>query len=282
MHYQIQRLLSTSHPLRVCSTLHASRAHSASAITNANDEYPDGWHAARSYKQIPGPNRFELVRLFMPGGSLHGCGALQMQRYLHDQYGPIAKIPGMLGQRDAVLTFVPEHCEHVFRNEGIYPMRRNVDSYEYYRKKVRPDKFNGLGGLVSDCGEEWLKLRMAANPVMLSPKTARSYMSGLDRISCEFVTRIGELRNEQTGEMPVDFDREIALWALESVGYIGLDRRLGVMKSDRSAEADKLIVVWIIVGCVVLQKCVTYDSRHWQTFFVWRSIWKQSRPYGVM
>lgn len=247
MRYSIQSIVSSSHSLRTCSTPRSFRAYSANAAThNANDEYPEGWEAARPYEEIPGPNRFDLVRWFMPGGTLHGCGALELQHFLHNKYGPIAKFPGMLGQRNAVFTFVPEHFEYVFRNEGIWPMRRNIDTFEYYRKKVRPEKFNGLGGLVSDSGDEWLKLRMAANPVMLSPKTVRSYMSGLDQISRDFVSRIGELRKKQTGEMPVDFDNEISLWALESVGYIGLDRRLGVMTSERSAEADTLIEVRII------------------------------------
>lgn len=62
------------------------------------------------------------------------------------QYGEIFKMIGMFGKPDNVLVFDPKDFETIYRTEGVWPVRRGLDTVEHYRRKVRPDIFGG-GGL---------------------------------------------------------------------------------------------------------------------------------------
>lgn len=243
-----------------------SSAADAPSTPAVSSEYPDGWDSARPYSAIPGPNRVDYLRWFMPGGALYQSDALQIQRFLHDRFGQLARLPGFFGQRDAVYTFDPQHFETIFRTEGAWPMRRNLDTLRHYRD-LRPDVFKGMAGLVSEHGPKWQKLRSAVTPVVMSTPITRAYMPKVDQVSREFVARIGE--------MPADFNNELGLWAMESIGVIALDRRFGAMTERRSAEADALISVGL-VDCTlfVVGREGSYVSRQSELFSGWPSSWK--------
>lgn len=145
-----------------------------------------------------------------------------------------------MGKPTMVMSFDADHFEPVYRTEGATPFRRSLEAFCYYRQKVRPEVFNGLGGLVSDQGETWHKLRSAVSPIMLPLRVARSYVPDVDTVSRDFVRRLHRLRDEN-GELPATFGRELNLWAMESIGLIAMDRRLGVLDNDRDADADLLI-----------------------------------------
>lgn len=67
---------------------------------------------------------------------------------LHQEYGDIVKIGGMLGRRGQLFIYDPNDFEKVFRNEGKWPLRWGLDSFEYYRQNYRPELFGNTGGLV--------------------------------------------------------------------------------------------------------------------------------------
>lgn len=144
-----------------------------------------------------------------------------------------------------VFTFDPALYEQIFREEGIWPIRRGVDTFDYYRKKVRPDVFKDLGGLISDQGETWHKLRTKVNPVMLQTRTVKSYVQPVDAVARDFVHKIGLMRDENN-EMPSNFGTELGGWSFESIGVIALDRRLGALEFKRDPETEKMIQVFIL------------------------------------
>lgn len=162
------------------------------------------------------------------------------QKRLYEKYGPLVRLPGMLGKENMVFSFDPSHFEPVYRTEGIWPSRRGLASFVYYRTVLRPEIFKGMGGLVNDQGEPWHKLRSAVNPVMMAPRVARNYVPVVDEVSRDFLRKVHLLR-DANDELPATFGNELNLWALESIGTIALDRRLGVMSFERDADADLLI-----------------------------------------
>lgn len=163
-----------------------------------------------------------------------------MHRALRDNYGEIVKIPGLLGRGDTLITFNPKMFEKVFRTEGPYPNRRGIETFTYYRKKVRPEVFGETGGLISEKGEQWLNARSKINPVMLQPKTVKMYVEKVDNVAQDFLSKVRVLRNDKTLEMPNDFGNELNKWALESIGVIALDDRLGVLNED-SEDGRRII-----------------------------------------
>lgn len=151
---------------------------------------------------------------------------------IRDEYGPIARMPGTLRRRDVVFSFDPKDYERVYRTEGHWPLRRSgFETLAYYRKYVRPDIFKNVGGLATDQGEPWAATRFKANPVMLKPAIVKSYIPQVDAITREFVAQMREARDAKN-ELPATFGQELNKWALESIGFIALDKRLGVLATD--------------------------------------------------
>ena len=50
---------------------------------------------------------------------------------------------------------------------------------------------------------------------------------------------------DNNNELPADFGNEINKWALETMGVIALDTRLGVLYEDNKGDAAKIIQVLI-------------------------------------
>nr|XP_019551561.3 cytochrome P450 CYP12A2-like isoform X1 [Aedes albopictus] len=163
-----------------------------------------------------------------------------MHRLFREDYGELVRMPGFLGRNDVLLSFRPDDYETLFRNEGQWPIRRGIDTFTYYRQKVRPDVFKGLGGLVTEQGENWQTFRTAVNPVMLQPKIVKLYVDKLDAVAQEFMKIMVRIRDDKN-ELPGDFSQWLNRWALETMGVLALDTRLGVLDDSESEEA-KLIV----------------------------------------
>ncbi|XP_055598863.1 cytochrome P450 CYP12A2-like [Uranotaenia lowii] len=182
-----------------------------------------------------------MLRNFAPGGRYYNKTMPDMIQALRDDYGDLYRLPGLFGRLDMVASFRPDDYQKVLRTEGQWPVRRGLDSLEYYRKKVRPDVFKGMG-LVTEQGEEWQHFRSIVNPAMLQPKTVQLYVDKLDEVAQDFMKIIPSLRDSKN-EMPADFNEWINRWALEMMGVLALDTRLGVLEDDQSAEAKEMITL---------------------------------------
>lgn len=168
-----------------------------------------------------------------------------MHRAMRNDFGDIVRIPGLMGRADTLITFKPCIFEKVFRTEGSYPGRRGLETFIYYRKKVRPEVFGDTGGLLTERGEKWLDVRSKVNPVMLQPKTVKMYIEKVDQVATEFLSKVKLIRNKETLEMTDNFGHELNCWALESIGVIALDERLGVMYNSQHKQGQTIINVSI-------------------------------------
>lgn len=152
------------------------------------------------------------------------------------------KFPGMLGQSDTLMSFDPKAYEMVYRTETTWPVRRALEIFNLYRKKLRPDVFGETSGLIFDQGETWYKMRQTVNPVMLKPNAVNSYVPLVDDVTKDFVGKMKGML-DRNSETPSDFLNEMALWAVESIGAIALDRRFGAFDESRSDDANMFIKV---------------------------------------
>lgn len=158
---------------------------------------------------------------------------------MQNEYGSLFKIKGMFGRRDMLISYDPHDFERVYRTEGLWPLRRGNETFAYYRKKVRPDLFRRMGGLLSEHGEKWAEMRSKVNPVMLQPKTVKMYIPTIDAVASDFLTFMAAKR-DANNEVPASFGADLNKWALESIGVIALNQRLGVL-SGHSPRADLLM-----------------------------------------
>ncbi|KFB35467.1 cytochrome P450 CYP12F4 [Anopheles sinensis] len=209
------------------------------AASDAIEQDPE-WDNALPYESIPSPSLFGFLKEFGPFGKYKNATLYDINLRMRELYGPIIRMKGQFGREDIVLTFNPEDFEKVFRSEGVWPRRTGMDAFVYYRKNVRPELFKGYGGLLAEQGEDWHKMRTIVNPIMLQPKIIKLYIDKVDEVAREFMSIINELRDDKC-ELPADFNEWLNRWALETMGVLVLDTRLGVLNKQQTPEVSKLI-----------------------------------------
>ncbi|XP_055693247.1 probable cytochrome P450 12b2, mitochondrial [Lutzomyia longipalpis] len=222
-----------------CFTAQAKRA----TATEFDDEaIQESWKAAKPYESIPGPTTYGLIRGFLAGGQYSGVPMSEVHKSMRNHYGPIYRLKGTFGKRDIVAVFDPKDFEVVYRTEGTFPIRRGLDSLTYYRKEYRKDKYPISLGLVSEQGQGWWDLRHKVNGVMMKPQVTKGYTSAVDEVSSDFVKKLHTLRDANL-ETPANFLLHLNLWALESIAYITMNMRLGLLGEKPDESVDKLMVV---------------------------------------
>lgn len=168
---------------------------------------------------------------------------MEFNQKLSEEYGGILRLPGVLGNEPIIMVTDPNDFETVFRTEGIWPHRRGIATFNHYRKHIRPDVFKNMGGLISESGEAWGKMRSVVSPIMLKPTIVNAYTPVVDEIAIEFCDRIKNLRDKNM-ELPAKFLYELNKWSLESIASIAVNQRLHILdgrKNDESSPASQLI-----------------------------------------
>lgn len=219
-----------------------------STVTAVNEDVREDtastdWEQARPYSAIPGPTPLPILgnaHHFMPPfGKYNGINLADVMKSFNVEYGPVAKLGGLPGRADFIIISEPHLIEQVLRTEGVWPMRKGADSLEYYFRNIRK---NYRVSLASSQGQEWQEFRTAVNQVMMKPQNTKQYVEPIDRVSQEFVDRIRAMR-DGNNELPDQFFDEISKWALESITYVALDTKLGLLRGDLdpNSESYKMI-----------------------------------------
>lgn len=183
----------------------------------------------------------------MPGGNLHGIEGVEGTMKLYELYGPIVRFDSMLGKEPMILLTDPECSAHILRSENWLPVRPGFMSLEYYRKVYKKNKgdTSKATGLITDHGDVWKEFRSTVNPVMLQPKTIKQYATVLDEVAQDMIKRMKDNRDEKN-MITKDFDKEMNLWALESIGTVALGCRLNCFDPNLPAESPE----WELIQCV--------------------------------
>ncbi|XP_026761747.2 cytochrome P450 CYP12A2-like isoform X2 [Galleria mellonella] len=190
----------------------------------------------KSFKSIPGLSSIPVL------GSLHHflpvIGTIGIQKnffnmlgVLHEKYGSIVKMEGILARANMVILYKPEHFDQVYRAEDTNPLRPGFDSLVYYRTVLRKSTYNGVYGLTTAQDEKWRHFRTKVNPALLKPKLVKLYAPALDEIAKEMVDRLIKL-NGKGDYLQKNLDLEMTKWALESIALVGLGNRLGCMEDN--------------------------------------------------
>ncbi|KAF4531646.1 hypothetical protein B566_EDAN006577 [Ephemera danica] len=238
----------------------------------------------KPYSEVPGPKPLPIIGntwRFLPViGTFKVDNYMQWASGLRDTYGEVTKITDIHGRRDIVFLFSPQDIEHVFRNEGQWPLRLTFDSFTYFRSEIRNDFFGNHLGLVFENGEKWQQARTAVNQPMMQPRMAKLFVPKIDQVAIDLIKRMASLRDEQN-EMPVNFKNELHKWALESISLVALDTRLGCLEPYLAPDSDPQRMINItqeIFNCTFeLDLKVPY----WKYFSTptWRTFVKSSQEF---
>lgn len=215
-------------------------------MDDESDIKPEGWNEAKTFSEVPGPKSFPILgnmwRFFPVIGEFYNLQLVDLHRRFKEQYGDIAYLGGIYGKRPMLFVYDPDNIEKVLRNEGPWPLRFGLPSFVYYRTHTRKDVFQGVGGVLSVQGEEWFNFRSIVNKILMQPRTAELYVQSMDAVANNFLDNIRYFINKNS-EMPESFQNEIYKWALESMGVIAYNKRIGCLDrdQDKSALGQKLI-----------------------------------------
>ncbi|KAG0710614.1 putative cytochrome P450 49a1 [Chionoecetes opilio] len=161
------------------------------------------------------------------------------------RYGPIVRLvnPGLA----PIVGFTSaEDCEKLNRITMEQPVRMPLASLKYLRDNWTDDFFEKRGGILVENGDEWWRVRSRVQTTLMKPMVVGEYVAEMDDVALTFVDRIQELQDKH-GEMPENFQEELYKWALESVGVVALDRRLGCLGAPegslKARQGEELINV---------------------------------------
>ncbi|XP_042881564.1 probable cytochrome P450 301a1, mitochondrial isoform X2 [Penaeus japonicus] len=199
---------------------------------------------ARPTSEIPGPKAYPLVgsmpKLIKYSNSKNDIHKMYLK--LHDDYGPIFRmiVPGM--QPISVVSD-PDDFETLLRSTMHNPLRMPLSCLKAVREE---SSFYEEGmGIMIENGDEWWRVRSKVQTPMMKPKLVGTYLQQMDQVSIEFTDRIAQLQADH-GEMPDNFLFEMNKWALESVGLVALNRRLGCFRDDLAEDSESLRLIRVI------------------------------------
>lgn len=110
-----------------------------------------------------------------------------MSSELQKDYGDILKLPALLKDYEMIMLFNANHVETIFRTEGIWPRRIELETLTRYRRVYRKDFYKDNAGLIIEAGEKWREFRSKVNPIMMMPKTVKRYIEPIDEVAIDFV-----------------------------------------------------------------------------------------------
>lgn len=195
----------------------------------------------KPFTKLPKLTSSNFEKRFAKGGDFFNLHTTDVFKRLQLEYGDIFMKEGSAGNKDVLVIFKPEDFVTVFRNEGLWPFRDGLNCLAHHRKVCRPDLYGKDGGLAVAQYEAWHRVRSAVNPAMLNPNGVKVYIPAIDQVAKEFVGLIRQKRDAKSLEVGEDFYMNIKQWTLESVGFIGLNTRLGCLEDNKHPEAEILI-----------------------------------------
>ncbi|KAK2580062.1 hypothetical protein KPH14_012346 [Odynerus spinipes] len=200
----------------------------------------------KPYHEIPGPKPIPILgntwRMLPVIGQYEISDTAKISQQFYDEYGKIVRLSGLIGRPDLLFLYDADEIEKIYRQEGPTPFRPSMPCLVHYKSVVRKDFFEDIGGVVGVHGEPWRRFRTRVQKPVLQPQIVRKYITPIEVVTKDFIKRIEDIQQEN-GEVPGDFDNEIHKWALECIGRVALDVRLGCLGGSLlpDSEPQKII-----------------------------------------
>ncbi|XP_069184320.1 probable cytochrome P450 49a1 [Procambarus clarkii] len=201
----------------------------------------DSHSLPRPHSEIPGPRSWPLLgtlpaSYFDPDYDVSRIPRLW--RSYFKKYGPIFKL-NFLGLGDVVYISDPTDIQHLYREMADNPIRPIIDSLRKIRVKNKAKFFKtSRTGIITEQGEDWWRVRRLVQVHSMRPKNVAYYLPQVDHVAQEFVARSAGQRDHKN-ELPGDYVEELLKWALESLGLVALNKRIGCLED--SEEGQKII-----------------------------------------
>ncbi|XP_065302083.1 probable cytochrome P450 12a5, mitochondrial isoform X1 [Dermacentor albipictus] len=152
---------------------------------------------------------------------------------MYQRYGPVVG-EHLPGRRVLVHLFSADDIRTLYQEEGRTPYRMGALPFKFYHTD-RKEYFANTG-ILNAQGEEWRQIRTAVQPCTLKPRTIQLYAEGMSQIADSALELIASDR-DKNGDVP-DCYTIMQRWALESVMFVALDKRLGLLENPLPPDSD--------------------------------------------
>ncbi|KAG7523036.1 cholesterol side-chain cleavage enzyme, mitochondrial [Solea senegalensis] len=189
----------------------------------------------KSFNEIPGLWKNGVANLynFWKLDGFRNLHRIMSQNF--KTYGPIYR--EKIGYYESVNIINPEDAAIVFRAEGHYPRRLQVEPWTAYREYR-----NRKCGVLLKNGEDWRSNRVVLNKEVISPKMLENFVPLLDEVGQDFVARVHKkIKRSGQNKWTTDLSEELFKYALESVSLVLYGERLGLMLDYIDPEAQRFI-----------------------------------------
>ncbi|XP_053600108.1 cytochrome P450 CYP12A2-like isoform X1 [Plodia interpunctella] len=259
---------------KLCSVLPASYRSNVVFLRNVAvnaatvNEEQDVKVEGRPWQEVPGPKSLPLIGQlyhFLPGGLFYKTTNQEFTRKALELYGPIVRLNGMPGMPPMIMLFDPQCAEQVLRGENWLPHRPGFQSLEYFRHYYKNNNTitNEPTGLVTDHGEPWKQFRSTVNPILLQPKTIKLYTSALEEVANDMIQRMKSIRGEDN-MLKSNFDLEMNLWALESIGVVALGGRLNCFDPNLPEDSPARQLIRIVHDIFEVAEQLDFKPSLWR------------------
>ncbi|GBM21968.1 Cytochrome P450 302a1, mitochondrial [Araneus ventricosus] len=193
----------------------------------------------KSFEEMPGPRPLPFIgnlwRYFPIIGNYSLERLHRTYQTFYEEFGPIVR-EKVFGERTLVHVFHPDDMMKVYKADGNMPKRMSHRALEKYRRE-RPHLYSGPG-LFPTNGEEWYNFRHLFQNLLMKDESVDACSNALEDITDEMIAKISTGLDENN---EIDLTPLLFNWALECIGSITLNRRLGCLSAEGNKEAELLV-----------------------------------------
>ncbi|XP_058508335.1 sterol 26-hydroxylase, mitochondrial isoform X2 [Solea solea] len=187
----------------------------------------------KTIDDLPGPSVSTSLYMIFFKGFLKKYHL--MQGLQKSMYGPIWR--SKMGTYKMVNVASPELIAQVIQQEGLYPVRFDMQHWRDYR-----DLRGQAYGLHVSTGPEWHHLRSVLNPGLLKMKAVTGYASVIHEVVGDLLQRIEVLRSRSQDKATVpDVAAEFYKFGFEAISAVLFETRLGCLEEDIPKDTQKFI-----------------------------------------
>ncbi|ELU02696.1 hypothetical protein CAPTEDRAFT_199669 [Capitella teleta] len=153
----------------------------------------------------------------------------------HAQYGRMFR--EKWGPHWQVHISDPDLIAQVYRQEGKYPNRPSIRSWQLYKEK------NDLPmGLTTAEGKTWYKFRSEVSKQLLCPRSMSRMVEPLNNVSNDFIQKLRHTRKSRgVDHLKEQLQNELYKWGMEGAGTLLFETRLGCLDVQISERSELFI-----------------------------------------
>lgn len=186
-----------------------------------------------SISKIPGPNPWQ----FIAQSIIYRKEKKMLFIKLHQNFGEIVWVGRPLN-----LLFVksPELVQLMLSKDGKFPEEPGFCIWKDYRE-LRKENYPETAGLLGTSGDKWWDFRKQVQPVLMRPKSVNTdqNIKTVEEISLDLI-KLMVKKKDQNQEIN-DFLPYSHRFALESIGAIFLDTRLGCLEEKEDKDSEQQV-----------------------------------------